>query len=150
MSYEDFDEKIKNEIIVLSHFPQQENRNSYFSLGYEYISSWKKIREKEKTEKEKTKEEIKKEVEKEIFQEKEKLKEQSLKSYYKIDETKNQELEKYFKISKLKVSLCNIQFLGNGQICGKVDNKYIIYDDKYFNKLYEIQFESKDNIESII
>ena len=149
MSYEDFDEKIKNEIIVLSHFPQ-ENRNSYFSLGYEYISSWEKIREKEKIEKEKTKEEIKKEVEKEIFQEKEKLKEQSLKSFYKIDETKNQELEKYFKISKLKVNLCNIQFLGNGQICGKVDNKYIIYDDKYFNKLYEIQFESKDNIESII
>ena len=87
MSYEDFNENIKNEIIVLSHFPQ-ENRNSYFSLGYEYISSWEKIREKEKTEKGKTEEEIKIEVEKEIFQEKEKLKEQSLKSYYKIDETK--------------------------------------------------------------
>ena len=70
MPYKDFDKNIKNEIIVLSHFPLK-NKNSYFS-SYEYISSWKKIREKEKTEKGKTKEEIEQEVEKEILQEKEK------------------------------------------------------------------------------
>ena len=109
-----------------------------------------KDRRKTKKRKRKNKKKIEKEVEKEIIQEKEKLKKQSLKSYYKIDETKNKELEKYFKISKLKLILCDIQFLGNGQICGKSDNKYIIYDDKYFNKLYGIQFENINNIKSII
>ena len=94
MSYIDFDEKIDNEIVVLSHSP--ENTKHYFSYGYEYFFSWSKIIKKEEEEKEKTEEEIKKEVEKEIFEEKEKLNKQSLEKYYKIEEKKNQELEKFF------------------------------------------------------
>ena len=70
MSYKDFVKKIKNEVIVLSHFLQK-YKNSYFDDNDEYANRWKKYEIKEKT-----KDEIKKE--------KEKLKEKSLKLYYKI------------------------------------------------------------------
>ena len=86
MSYIDFDERVDHEIVVLSHSP--ENTKHYFGYGYEYFSSWAKIRKKEKEEKEKSKEEIEREVEKEIFEEKEKLNKQSLEKYYKIEEKK--------------------------------------------------------------
>ena len=87
MSYKGFDEKIENEIVVLPNL-YKENKYSFYS--YEYFSSWERKREKEKKENGKTEKEIEKEVEKEIFEEKEILKEKSLKSHYKIEENKNQ------------------------------------------------------------
>ena len=148
MLYKNFDERIDHEIIVLSNSTEKED--NFISYEYEYFPSWSKIRKKEKEEKEKTKEEIKKKVEKEIFEEKEKLNKQSLEKYYKIEEKKNQELEKFFKTPKLKVYLSDAHFLGNGEICGKSGNKYIIYDTNYFNKLFEIELDKKDNIKSVI
>ena len=50
----------------------------------------------------------------------------------------------------LKIYLSNAQFLGNGQIGVKPENKYIIYENNNFNKLFEIQFENIDNIKSVI
>ena len=149
MSYIGFDEKIENEIVVLPNL-YKENEFSFFEDEYEYLDSWKKIREKEEKEKGKTKEEIEKEVEKEIFKEKEQLKEQSLKSHYKIEKNKNKELEAFFKAPKLKIYLSNPKFLGKGKVCGLSKNKCIIYEKKYFNILYEIQLTNARNIISVI
>ena len=46
MSYKDFDEKIENEIVVLPIL-YKKNKFSFYDNEYEYLSSWKKIREKE-------------------------------------------------------------------------------------------------------
>ena len=53
MSYIDFDERVDHEIVVLSHSP--ENTKHYFSYGYEYFSSWAKIRKRRKRRKRKNK-----------------------------------------------------------------------------------------------
>lgn len=129
MSYiKDFDEKIENEIIVLSHFPEKIKMPYYDDLDgeYEYIPFYAKILEKQKKDKGKSEEEIEKEVKKYIFEEKGKIKEQSLKKHYKIQEIKNQELEKYFKTPKLKICLYNPKFLGNGKICGESEDGIIV------------------------
>ena len=149
MSYIGFDNKIENEIIILDHLFKKDNDEGYY-YRYEYFDSWKRRNDKEKKEKNKSEEEIKKEVEKEILEEKEKLIKESHKKYYTINEEKNKELDDFFKSSKLKVILCNTQFLGNGKICGTSGNKYIIYETTYMNKLYEIQFDNIDNIKSVI
>ena len=79
------------------------------------------------------------------------LKENCLKKYYKINNQKMIELEKTFKISKLKVYLHKIINLGNDKICGISRNKEcIIYENKYFNKLFEIKIDNLYNINSII
>ena len=150
MSYIGFDQKIENEIVVLSNLKKEKNSSFFDSYRYEYFSPWSKRREKEEKEKGKTKEEIEKEVEIEIFEEKEKLKEQSLKSHYKIEKNKRQELEALFKSPKLKVSLSNPAFLGKGKICELSENKCIIYETKSFNKLYEIQLTNVRNINSVV
>ena len=146
MSYTDFDKTIDNEIIVLSHISSK----GYFSSYNEFFSSWTRYREKKEKEKNKSDKEIKEEVEKEIFEEKEKLKDESLKLFYKIDEKNKKELKDTFNSSKLKVNLNNAQILINGKICGISENKCIIYDNKYFNKLYEIEIEKTYNIRSVI
>ena len=74
-----------------------------------------------------------------------------LKNYYKIDNKKMKELEKTFKIPKLKVYLVKVINLGNGKICGIPKNKKcIIYENKYFNKLFEIKIDNLNNINSVI
>ena len=146
MSYTDFDKKIDNEIIVLSHFSSKD----HFSSNKEFFSSWTRYREKKEKEKNKSDKEIEEEVEKEIFEEKEKLKEQSLKLFYKIDEKNKKELKDTFNSSKLKENLKEGQILINGKICGISENKCIIYDIKSFNKLYEIEIEKTYEFESVI
>ena len=139
--------KIQNKNIVLTNL-----KNKKFSEDDEFISSRARIYQrennKEKMEiyerllgvKSKTKEEIKKEVEKEILEEKEKFKEKSLKEHYKIDNRKIQEIEETFKNPKLKVFLTEPINLENGNICSisKKNKKIIIYENRTFNKLYEI------------
>lgn len=132
------EEKIKeNEIIVLIH----SNKNKYH-LHKEFISSKRKIKQKQKTEKNKTKEKIEKEVEKEILEEIEKFTLKSLTTHYKIDNEKVLELVNTFGSSKLKLFLKNPINLENGNICSNKDFKTIIYENKKFNSLFEISFES--------
>ena len=132
------EEKIKeNEIIVLIHL----NKNKYPSYKELFLYKWK-IKQKQKIEKNKTKEQIEKEVEKEILKEIEKFTSKSLKTHYKIDNEKVIELVNTFGSSKLKISLTNPINLENGNICSNKDFKTIIYENKKFNVLFEISFES--------
>ena len=80
---------------------------------------------------------------KEDLEEKEKLKNKSLKTHYKIDYQKIQELEKTFKSSKLKVYLTNPINLENGNFCSISENKRIltIYENKNFNILSKLTFD---------
>ena len=140
-----YDEKeMKKEIIVLTNL-----KNKKFLTDDEFIPSWERIYDKEEKEKNKTKEEIEKEVKKEICEEIEKIKEKSLKTHYKIDNQKINELEKTFKSSKSKVVLKEPINLQNGNICSISGKKIILYENKNFNKLFEIK-TSKNEISSVI
>ena len=55
---------------------------------------------------------------------------------------------KTFKISKLKVYLDKPINLGNGNICSNYRKKITIYENKYFNILFNFEFE--DEIKSVI
>ena len=68
--------------------------------------------------------------------------------YYKIDEQKMKDLRNTFITSKLKVYLKNPIILENGNICSILEHKIKIYENKYFNLLYEIKIENK--VEDII
>ena len=132
------DKEIKeNEIIVLTHLKNFE----YYSFNeYSYRrKKYKKIDERNKT---------KEEIEKEIAEEVKKIKDRSLKTHYKIDNQKVIELEKTFKMSKLKVYLDKPINLGNGNICSNNGRKITIYENKYFNILFNIEFEGE--IKSVI
>ena len=142
LEYDEEDKKIKeNEIIVLTHL-----KNIEYSNYNEFLSTWKRYNLK-KIEKNKPKEEIKKEVEKEILEEVEKIKAKSLKTHYKIDNQKVIELEKTFKSSKLKVYLHNPIILKNGIICSYYKREITIYENKYFNILFN--FTVEDVIKSV-
>ena len=148
-SNKDFNTKKENEIIVLSNLTDKEVDKN---LDYvcEYFNSWELISKKLNKEKGKKEKEIEEEVKKEILEKKEKLKEQSIKSYYKISEKKNQELEAFFKTPKLKVYLCNPIFIGKGKIGKSTENKFIIYENNYFNKLYELKLYNIKKVTSVI
>ena len=76
---------------------------------------------------------IKKNPKKEIIEGK------SIKLINEIDEQKIREIEKVFKNSKLKVYLSNPINLENGNICSISKDTLKIYENKYFNKLYQIK-----------
>ena len=142
----------KEEIIVLTHLKEKNNidsENNKFqnSIIYELHKKNKNIK--------KELEETKEIIEKEVLQRKEKLKEESNKLYYDIDEKKNNELKKYFETSdntipclKPKIEFKNLINLENGLICDIIENKCIIYDDKNYTKISEINLENK--IKSVI
>ena len=69
----------------------------------------------------------------------------------KKENSKNKKkLEEIFKSPKIKVHLNNAEILGKGKIYGTSGNKFIIYDNKTFTKLFEIEFENINNIQSVI
>ena len=79
---------------------------------------------------------------------KEKIEEKTLQLTNENDEKKIKEIEKFFKNSKLKVYLSNSIDLENGKMCSISKGTIKIYENLYFNKLYEI--ESSNEIRSII
>ena len=128
MSYVDFDDKIENEIITLSHLKKNKNNDSYYG-DYIYLD----------------------EEDEEDKKESEKLKNESLKLYYRIDEGKNKELESTFKESKLNIKSKNLIKLGKGKFIQIREGEFIIYENKCFNKLFNIKIEKDfDKILSII
>lgn len=69
----------------------------------------------------------------------------------KKENSKNKKkLEEIFKSPKIKVHLNNAEILGKGKIYGTSGNKFIIYENKTFTKLFEIEFENINNIQSVI
>ena len=127
MSYVNFDANIENEIIALSNLKKNKSTDSddeFIHLDEENEENEKKI---------------------------EKLKNESLKLYYRIDEEKNKELESTFKESKLNIKSKNLIKLGKGKFIQINEGEFIIYENKYFNKLFNIKIEKDfDKIYSII
>ena len=118
MSYQDFDEKIENEIISLSHLTKNKSIDEFSSSSSIFLTLQEN--EKEKSEQ---------------------LNNESLKLYYRIDERKNKELESTFKTPKLNLKSPNLRKLGKGKFIGIVKREFIIYESKYFNKLFNIKIE---------
>ena len=118
--------KIKNsEIIVLSGLKNIDK----ISKDNPYNKYYSKTKDK----KEKTQEELNKIK---------KLKDESLELYYKLENQKSKELESVFNSLKLKIKFKGIpRILREGMIYTESDNCLIIYESKFFNKLYEIKFE---------
>ena len=143
--YEDFDEKIKSEIIVLPNL-KNITSNSYC----EYYSSWDMEWEKEKENPNKSKEEIKAEINEEIKSKIKNLKKESMK-FYQIDNKKNKELEQLFSQIKLKINFnSKPNILRDGKFYTISNGCCTIYNEKLFNKLYEIKFEENINVTSAI
>ena len=138
--YEDVYKNKKKEAIILS------NLSSLNGYGFsEYYSTWKMRHEKEKEEPKKSEEEIEAEIKKEIIKNKEKLKKKSL-DIYDIDNKKSKELESTFKQLKLKVYFKDEpKILKDGKFYTISQGCFIMYDDKLFNKLYEINFDKEKN-----
>ena len=90
------------------------------------------------------------EKKREIFDEKEKLKEESIRKYYKIENDKKKEIENCFKNSKLKIILKNAEVLSDKKIYTKSENIIKIYDNKIFKELYNINCGKEAQIESAI
>ena len=65
---------------------------------------------------------------------------------YDIDNKKSKELESTFKQLKLKVYFKDKpKILRDGKFYTISEGCFIMYDDKLFNKLYEIKFDNDDN-----
>ena len=92
-----------------------------------------------------------KEEKKEIFDENEKLKEESLKKYYKIENDKNKEIENFFKNSRSKVKIENASILSNNTIYTiSKENIIKLYDINDFKELYTINCKYEGQIYSVI
>ena len=79
---------------------------------------------------------------------KKRIEEKTLQLTNEKDDKKIKEIEKFFKNSKLKVYISNSIDLENGKMCSISKGTIKIYENKYFNKLYDI--ESCNEIRSVI
>ena len=145
--YQDFDEKVKPSIIVLSDLKSIDSKN-FYSLYDVRMMSW----EKEEEFPNKSKEEIDKEIKKEIKENVNKLKEETIKDkYYQLNSEKIKEIEQKFKQIKLKANFnSKPKILRDGKFYTISQGYFTIYNDKYLNKLYEIKLEENKNITSAI
>ena len=119
---EGLDGKIKHEKIALSNLKESDKDKDKKNLLYGFYGA-------------KTNEEKKEEIDL--------LEKQSLELYYKLDDKKTKELELTFNQLKLKVNFSGMPFyLREGKLYSTSDKNFIIYEDKLFRKLHEIQTES--------
>ena len=71
--------------------------------------------------------------------------------YYQIDNEKNKEFDKIFNQIKLKINFNSEPgFLRDGKIYTISDGCFTMYNNKLYNKLFEIKFEEINNITSVI
>ena len=130
-------ENIIKETIILTNLKYLD---VYDSIKYDIIKNMKL--EKEKNEPNKTEQEIETEIFEEIF----KLKKGNYEKYYKIDEQKSKELELVFKQIKLIIKFkSKLKLLRDGLFYTIYKGNFTIYNNKTFNKLYEIKFGEKCN-----
>ena len=144
--YRGFGENVISEIIVLSGLKNLNKGN--FS---QYYDTWNMEWKKEKENPNKSKEEIKAEIKEEIKKKINVLKKESIEKYYKLNNKKNKELEDKFKQIKLKVNFnSNPKILRDGKFYTLSQGCFTIYNDRHFNKLYEIKYEENYGITSAI
>ena len=144
--YKDFNENIKSQDITLSDL-----KNLNYNSFYNCYNIWDMEYEKEKKYPNKSKEEIQAEVKEEIKKEQEKSVKETKEKFYQINDEKEKELEQKFKQIKLKVNFDSApKILRDGKLYTISQGCFIVYDNRFFNKLYEIKFEENFNITSAI
>ena len=144
--YKDFNENIKPQDITLSDL-----KNLNYNSFYNCYNIWDMEYEKEKKYPNKSKEEIQAEVKEEIKKEQEKSVKETKEKFYQINDEKEKELEQKFKQIKLKVNFDSApKILRDGKLYTISQGCFIVYDNRFFNKLYEIKFEENFNITSAI
>ena len=144
--YKDFDEAVISKIIVLSDL--KDYTGSKFN---KYYVEWIMQRKKEKENPNKSQEQIEAEIKEEIKSNINKFLKESRERDYQIDEEKNKELEKTFKQIKLKINFdSKPKILRDGKFYTFSKGNFCIYDDKFYNKLYEIKLEENFNFISAI
>ena len=143
--YKEFDKNIKSEIILLTNL-----KNISEDSFIEYYDTWHMEWKKERENPNKSKEEIKAEIIEEIKNDINNLKKESIK-YFQIDNEKNKELEQKLKEIKLKVNFnSKPNLLRDGKFYTISNGCCTIYNEKIFNKLYEIKFQENIEIASVI
>ena len=144
--FKDYDEKIKTEVIVLSDLKNLDYKN-YLS----YYEIWRLEYEKEKEYPNKSKEEIKAEIKEEIKKEKEKYAKETKEKFYQINNDNTKELDEKFKQVKLKVNFnCEQKILNDEKFYTISQGCFTVYDNRFFNKLFEIKFKGNYIITSVI
>ena len=137
--YKDFNEKVKQEIIVLSDL-----KNLNYQTFRCCYDTWSMAYTKLKEYPNKSKEEIISEINEEIKKETEKPTKETKDKFYEINNEKSKELEQKFKQIKLKVNFSSTpKMLGNGKLYTFTQGCFTLYDNKFFNKLHEIKKEKK-------
>ena len=136
------DENIKEETLVLFDLKNLEK-----SKFYEYYISSKLKDEKRKNEPNKSNEEIEEEIRKKFNEFVEGKKEK----YYNIDERKRKELDSVFKQIKLIIFFSSRpKILNDERLYTFSKGKFVIYNNKFFNKLLEIKFGKEYIFRAII
>ena len=139
--YRGFDYTVKEDVIVLCHL-KTIYESPFRNLFHSYEESWEKNHKyKNKTEEE---------IEKELYDEKEKLSKESLEKYYKIEKGKDKELEKIFKSFKSKIHYRGLNYLDKGKFWSLSNNLFTMFDSVTFKKIYEIKFNEKERVKSVI
>ena len=143
---EGFDKNVKCEIIVLSDLEGLDYKS--FKSGY---NTWRMEYEKSEEYPNKSREEIEAEIKEEIKKDTEKSAKETKEKYYQFNSEKTKELEQKFKQTKLKINFnCYPKILKDGKFYTISQGCFSVYDNRLFNKLYEIKFEENYNITSVI
>ena len=139
------EEKINPENIILLDL-----KNVDMESNEEYYSIIDMKKEKEEKNPNKSINAIEAEIKEEIKNNINAQKKESMK-YYQIDNEKNKELDKIFNQIKLKINFNSEPgFLRDGKIYTISDGCFTMYNNKLYNKLFEIKFEEINNITSVI
>ena len=142
----DFDKNVKSEDIVLSDL-----KNLEYKSFHSCFDTWRMEYNKEKEYPNKSPEEIKAEIQEEIKKSTEKSAKEAKEKYYQFNSEKNKELEQKFKQINLKLNFnCVPKILRDGKFYTISQGCFTVYDDRFFNKQYEIIFEEVYNITSAI
>ena len=142
----DFDKNVKSEDIVLSDL-----KNLEYKSFHSCFDTWRMEYNKEKEYPNKSPEEIKAEIQEEIKKSTEKSAKEAKEKYYQFNSEKNKELEQKFKQINLKLNFnCVPKILRDGKFYTISQGCFTLYDNRFFNKLYEIKFEEFYKITSAI
>ena len=144
--YHDFDEGVKSEVIILSDLKGLDYKS--FKSGY---NTWRMEYKKREEYPNKSREEIEAEIKEEIKKDTEKSVKETKEKYYHFNSEKAKELVQKFKQTKLKVNFnCVPKILRDGKLYTISQGCFTVYDNRFFNKLYEIKFEENYNITKAI
>ena len=144
--YEGFDPEVKSEYILISGLNNCNEKESHGSYNDSKMEIVNKNESPNKSAKE-----IEAEVKEEINGNKNESKEENIQINYEINKEKEKELESKFKQLKLKIIFDSVAgILRDEKFFTISQGNFIIYDNRFFNKLYEIKLDNNYVYTSVI